>query len=329
MDTKKCQKMPKKYYCEICDFVCSKESNYSSHAITPKHLKNTQKDTKDTKKDTKKCQKMPKKNETYLCACGKIYKYHSGLWRHKNKSNCDYMNDFVNNCDDNVGDNDDNDDNDNGDNKKDEIKILTNLVIEIVKSNSDLHKQMIDVCKNTIITNSNSNTTINNSNNNSNNKIFNLQLFLNEKCKNAMNLSDFIDSIKLQMSDLENIGKVGYTEGMYNIIFNEITDIELFNRPFHCSDLKREIFYIKNENKWEKEDGGNNHLKNAIRSIEKKNFKLLNEWAEQHPKINDYNSSDGDKYLKLMSHATSGDIEHMNKVIKKLAKNITIDKNNL
>ena len=315
--------MPKNaeiFFCKNCDFKCCKKSNYTKHLDTRKH-----------KILTNPNKKMPKNAENnYYCKCGKNYKHSSSLSAHKNKclyKECISINN-INNINNPI---------------TDEANIieaniiennnLTKIVFELITNNKELQKQQHEFQeKMREMYNANANTNIisnNNSNNNSNNKTFNLQIFLNEQCKNAMNLSDFIDSIKLQMSDLESIGTLGYTEGMHNIIFKEFIDIELFNRPFHCSDLKREIIYIKNDNKWEKEDPENKKLKNAIRTIEKKNFKLLNEWAEQHPKINDYNSPDGDKYLKLLNHATSGDNDHMNKVIKKLVKNITIDKNEL
>jgi hypothetical protein len=319
MFTKKTPKNAKLYECKKCNFNCSKKSDWDRHIFTRKHI--------NTYTYLQKNAINPSK--IYICKnCDKAYSFRQSLYTHNKKcilpknillneqKKIDEMGEIgeIGEIVEMVETN----------NEKHEIKILTNLVMQLVKSNSELKDGLMNNNASLI----NYSTIINNnSNTNSNNKTFNLQIFLNEQCKNAMNLSDFIESIKLQMSDLENIGTLGYTEGMNNIIFKEITDIDIFNRPFHCSDLKREIIYIKEGNKWEKEDSENKKLKNAIRSIEKKNFKLLNEWADQHPKINDYNSPDGDKYLKLLHHATSGDNEHMNKVIKKLAKNITIDKN--
>jgi hypothetical protein len=300
------EKTPKKrhiFNCEMCVFISNKKSEWNRHITTQKHFVN---------KNGVFVNNVNGKNavnDGFVCGkCNKKYKCRSGLWRHNKICNDNkiYDKEIINANDS-------------------EIKLITNLVMEIVKNNNETQKQMIEMCKNNNNNNNNNNT--NNIITNSNNKTFNLQIFLNEQCKNAMNLSDFIASIKLQMSDLESLGTLGYTEGMHTIIFKEFIDIELFNRPFHCSDLKREIIYIKDGDKWEKEDPENKKLKNAIRSIEKKNFKLLNEWAEQHPKINDCNSPDGDKYLKLLNHATSGDNDHMNKVIKKLVKNIIIDKN--
>jgi hypothetical protein len=209
----------------------------------------------------------------------------------------------------------------NNNNSEGEIQLLTNLVLDIVKSNKELQKQMIDLCKN-----SNNNNTTNHINNNSNNKTFNLQFFLNEQCKDAMNMSEFIASIQLQISDLENVGKLGYTEGIYKIIQNEIVDMETFKRPIHCSDLKRETLYIKDENKWEKEGPDNKKMKNALRHIEQKNLKMLNEWQLKHPHFKECTSPENDTYLQIVSQATNGTPENMNKVIKKVLKNIVIEK---
>ena len=325
MVTEKNAENAEKYICKKCDFKCSKKSNYTKHELTRKHINIEKGDTANKKK----CRNN---NVIYCQKCNKIYKSRNGLWKHS--KNCGYTTSIHINLlkDDINNDNNDNNDNNYNYNYNDneilmkENNNFKNIILDMVKNNQELQKQMLEVCKkNNNISNSNNNNSNNSSN--SNNKTFNLQIFLNEQCKNAMNLTDFIDSIKLQMSDLENIGTLGYTEGINNIIFKEIIDIDIFSRPFHCSDLKREIIYIKDDNKWEKEDPENKKLKNAIRGIEKKNFKLLNEWAEQHPKMNDYNSPESDKYVKLLNHSTSGDNEHMNKVIKKLVKNITIDKN--
>jgi len=120
--------------------------------------------------------------------------------------------------------------------------------------------------------------------------------------------------------------KLGYTDCMFNNIFGNMNILDICSRPFHCSDLKREIMYVKNNDVWEKEDAEHSKLKNAIRTIEKKNFKLLNDWTNKHPTFKDYDSPYNDKYLKIVGQTMSGDKEHMNKVIRKLAKSCVIDK---
>jgi hypothetical protein len=295
MFNKKAPKTAKTYDCSNCQFICCKQSDWSRHLTTQKHIKNTNL--------THIEHPLTKKTAVYLCEkCNKPYQSRVGLWYHHKK--CIEL---------------------NKDEKEiksaNEVKILTNLVLEMVKSNTALQQQMLELCKNT------NNNTINNNTINSNNKTFNLQLFLNEECKDAMNMSEFIASIQLQISDLENMGKLGYTEGMYNIIMNEIVDMETFKRPIHCSDLKRETLYIKEENKWEKEGPDNKKMKNALRHIEQKNFKLLNEWQAKHPHFKECSSSENDTYLQIVSNATNGTPENMNKVIKKMMKKVVIEKN--
>jgi uncharacterized protein YxeA len=179
---------------------------------------------------------------------------------------------------------------------------------------------MIDVCKT-------SNSVVNtNSHNTTNNKIFNLQVFLNEECKDAMNMSDFINSIEIKISDLVNIGKLGYVEGMSNIIIKQLNDTDINKRPVHCSDAKRETLYIKEENKWEKETQETKQMLTAVRGVNKKNYQLLNKWKETHPKCMDSKSNQSDEYMKVVSKVMDGDVENINKVIKKVAKEVVIEK---
>ena len=166
----------------------------------------------------------------------------------------------------------------------------------------------------------------NNVNTTTNNKIFNLQFFLNEECKDAMNMSEFINSIQLKISDLENIGKNGYVEGMSNIIIKQLNDTDMYKRPVHCSDAKRETLYVKEENKWEKETQETKQMLTAVRGVNKKNFQLLTTWKETHPKCMDSKSNQSDEYMKVVSKVMDGDVENINKVIKKVAKEVVIEK---
>ena len=156
-----------------------------------------------------------------------------------------------------------------------------------------------------------------------------MNFFLNEQCKNAMNLSDFMESIQLSLEDLENMEKLGYVECMFKNIFGDMEFISIFDRPFHCSDFKRGIIYIKENGVWEKEDAGYTRLINAIRIVEKKNFKLLKEWAEKHPSFSDYNSPDNDKYVKIFGETMNGDKHNLSKLIRKMSKECVINKSNL
>ena len=210
--------------------------------------------------------------------------------------------------------------------EKSEMKTLTNLVLELVRNNTELQKQnqefqiqVMDICKNSSITNI--------SNNNSHNKTFNLQVFLNEECKDAMNLSEFIESIHLKLPDLLNIGKMGYTEGISKIILKELSETAQNKRPVHCSDVKRETMYVKQENKWEKEGPENIRIKNAIKNIEQKNIALLmNEWKAEHPDHMKSESSENDEYLRVVNQITSGSEDNLNKFVRRIANDVMINK---
>lgn len=166
-------------------------------------------------------------------------------------------------------------------------------------------------------------------NNNSNNKTFNLNLFLNEFCKNAMNFGEFIDSIQMQLTDLERFGEVGYVEGISSIITNQLKALDITKRPLHCTDRKRETIYIKENNQWEKEDDNKTHLKRAIQKIENKNLKLLPQYREKHPEYGNATHPISDRYNKMVVEAMGGigktdDAEH--RIIKNIAKNVVVDK---
>ena len=221
------------------------------------------------------------------------------------------------------------------DTSSNEIKVLTNLVLEMVqsnkelqKTNGELQKQLVDVCKNTNITNMN----INNSNSNNNNKTFNLQFFLNEQCKDAMNISDFANSFELELSDLESVGDLGYVEGITKIFLDKLNSMDIYKRPIHCSDAKREILYVKDDNKWEREERNNPKIRYAIKTISFRNMKLAVLWSETYPESKDCDSRVNERYMKLIKESTGGSgeiIENENKIIRRIAKEIVIDKSNL
>lgn len=307
MMTKKVAKVAKDYECKSCDYSTCKKNNFNKHLQTSKHLSNTSSYTKYKPKD-------------YICkTCNKIYKSRHGLWNHKKKCMFKDKNIIV-------------------DQSSNEINTMTGLMIEIVKSNNeiqkqnsdlqkqniDLQKQVLEICQKmqqpTITTNSN-NT------NNSHNKTFNLHFFLNEECKDAMNMSEFIESIKLKISDLENIGKVGYIEGMSNIIIEKLNDTDINKRPVHCSDLKRETIYIKEENKWEKDTEDAKKMVKAVREVNRKNYNLLANWKDTHPSCTDSSSKQSEEYTILVGEVVmDNDETNVKKVIKKVAKQIVIDK---
>jgi hypothetical protein len=314
------EKMPDKcatFICETCDFKCSKKSNYKKHISTSKH-----------KNLTNPNNLMPKNaNSFFSCNnCKKIYKHSSTLSNHKKvcivttqEINQTIIDESISNAS-------------ISDASSNIIQLLLkensdfkNIIMEVIKSNTELQKQnqdiqkhMVDVCQKI------QPGTVNNTN--SHNKIFNLQFFLNEECKDAMNMSDFINSIQLKISDLENIGKNGYVEGMSNIIIKHLNNTDVNKRPVHCSDAKRETLYIKEENKWEKDTLETKQMFKAVRGVDKKNYQLLTTWKETHPKCMDSKSNQSDDYMKVVSKVMDGDAENINKVIKKLTKEVVINK---
>ncbi len=236
----------------------------------------------------------------HICHCGKKYNSQSGLWKHEQK--CNISKQIINN-----------------ENKGNLMINKDDILIQLLKQNTEL----MEIIKN--------GTCNNNNIINSNNKTFNLQFFLNETCKDAMNISDFIESIKLQVSDLENVGKVGYIEGISNIIIKNLNALDIKQRPVHCADQKREILYVKENNIWEKEDETNKNLRKAIRMIAHKNICMLKSFREKYPDCEDYDSKKNSQYNKIVIEAMGGkgddDYDKNSKIIKKIAKVVGIDKN--
>jgi hypothetical protein len=197
-----------------------------------------------------------------------------------------------------------------------------------MKENTELKHMIIDVCKN--ISNTQNNNSFNHTN--SHNKTFNLQFFLNETCKDAMNIMDFVETVKLKLSDLEKVGEIGYVDGISNIIVENLNALDETKRPVHCTDTKREVLYIKDDNKWEKEDEDKNKLRKVIKKIAYKNQRLLPEFKKEHPDCGKYHSKYSDQYNKLIVESMGGsgnnDIEKEDKIIKKIAKEVTINKSN-
>ena len=235
---------------------------------------------------------------SFVCKnCQKIYKDRSGLWRHKQKCSVPFAQPCVN----------------------DKTIDLTNLVLEMVKQNQELQRHIIKICETGIIQNSQIN---------SNNKTFNLNLFLNEQCKDAMNLTEFVDSLHLQLTDLEKVGELGYVNGLSNIIIDNLKSMELHKRPVHCSDTKRETIYVKDENKWEKENEEKDKLNKAIKNIATKNIRLIPKWRETNPECIHSESNKSDQYNDIIIHSMDTDKSSNQKIITNIAKEIKIDKEN-
>ena len=312
-------KMLYKYQCDECDYVCCKKYNWEKHLATAKHIKVTNGDVLVANDDNLVAKSGKKLHvqtteSKYLCEyCKKNYSSRNGLWKHKKICNMSHCKEIIENEQEktNVSD----------------ISNLTSLICDLVKTNSDIHKSVMELCKNGINNNNNNN---NNNITNSNNKTFNLQVFLNETCKDAMNISDFVESVKLQVSDLENVGKVGYIEGISNIIIKNLKALEVEKRPVHCADKKREVMYVKDENIWEKEDENNQKIRKAIRMIAHKNICMFKEYREKYPDCEEYDSKKNSQYNKIIYESMGGkgdnDYEKDTKIIKKIAKVVGIDK---
>jgi hypothetical protein len=293
------------FECEICDFTCSKKSEYKRHVQTIKHVH---------RHDGNKMETL----ETNLaphctCNCGKKYSSRTGLWKHKKK--CE-----TNSICDNVCNNID----------ITNVQMLTHMVFEVVKQNSETQKQNQDLINKLFELSKHSQVTNNTITTNSHNKSFNLQFFLNETCKNAMNITDFINSLQLQLSDLEKVGELGYVEGMSSIILKNLNALDITERPIHCTDKKRETMYIKDEDKWEKEDEKKTKMHKMIRKVANKNIDLISDFKALHPDWKKYNSKYADQINKIIieSMGGPGDNEYQNedKVIKRIAKEVLVNK---
>jgi len=305
-DTKKTSKNIQIFSCEICDFTCSKRGDYNRHLTRPKHVENSKMVQNDTKKTSKNILE-------YSCKCGNIYKHHSGLYRHKKI--CKLLEKSINNIIEKESNilYDSNSD-------KDLIIMLIKQNAELVKETNDFKSMMLEVIKN---------GTHNTTHTNSHNKSFNLQFFLNETCKNAMNITEFVDSLKLQLSDLERVGELGYIEGISSIIVKNLKEMDVTQRPVHCTDKKRETIYIKDENKWEK-DEENKKMHKLVKRVADKNARLLPKFKERYPDYNKASSRISDKYNKIIIESMGGagdnDFEKEEKIIKKVSKEITLNK---
>jgi hypothetical protein len=307
MLTESCLKVAPRFNCINCDYFTDKKSSYEKHLLTSKHIKLTNVNTFSNKS----CPKMIDVNKIFNCKlCDKEFTSRVGLWKHNKKCNGSHLN---------VTNEDNNSDITN-------LTNLTSLICELVKSNTDIHKSVIELCKNGTHNNNSGNTNIINSHN----KTFNLQVFLNETCKDAMNISDFVESLQLQVSDLENVGKVGYIEGISNIIIKNLNALEVNKRPVHCADQKREVMYVKEDNVWEKEDEGNKRLRKAIRNIAHKNICMFKAYREKYPDCEEYDSKKNSQYNIIIYESMGGkgdnDYEKDTKIIKKIAKVVGIDK---
>jgi hypothetical protein len=308
----KIPKNPTEFICENCNYISSSKKDFNKHLKTKKHIVNS-KQLNDADKINKNPISSPyqQPGKIYECSCGKIYNDNSGLWRHKKKCNKQFS--------ENNSENNDN-------------KSLTDkdLILMLINENKEFKQIILDQNK-TILELSKNNTNITNNTNNSHNKTFNMQIFLNEECKDALNINEFVSSIKVQLEDLETTGRLGYVEGVSRIINKNLNELDQTKRPIHCSDVKREVLYIKNDNQWVKENETKPILTKAIKQIASENIKQISEWRKKYPDCTDPESRKNDLYLNIVSNAMSGStaeeqITNYEKIITKVAKEVTIEK---
>ena len=290
-----------KYDCKICDFNTCKKTDYNRHLKTKKHLDLHLADIG---------LQISNKNENYSneCSCGKSFKHRQSLYKHKKKCKKGILSidDFPENMTD------------------------KELIMFLLKENKEFKELIIDQSNKMYEIASKPSTAVINTNCHNKNQ-FNLNVFLNEKCKNAMNMSDFLDTIKIGDDDFENIGKLGYVQGISNIFIKGLKNLDETVRPIHCSDIKREILYIKDNDVWDKDE--NKHkIRNVIALIAHKNFKYIPAWKEAHPSASDVTTKKNDEYMRIANQVTTAitpdDDAGINKIIRNVANKVIIDKDN-
>ena len=299
------EKNDKKFECSFCYFKCSYLSDWTRHISTRKHKLSNNGNKMETNNE--------KKHIFYECNCGKKYTTNSGLWKHK--KNCKPQN-----CDDDFT-------NKTLEKLPKDFKITPQMFYDLLKQNNELQKNLIALAQDK------GPTTITNCGNNNNNKTFNLQIYLNETCKDALNISDFVSQLQVEIKDLEETGRLGYAEGISKIFINGLKQMNVTDRPIHCSDVKRETLYIKDADQWHKEDNNKSILTNAIKHVAHKNMKNISEWTKIHPDYNNSKSKENDRYLKIVSESMSGSTKeeaekNYEKIIKNVIKETVIDKSN-
>ena len=283
------------FTCNVCNYSTCRKYNLELHNDSIKHKTNILATNDDNN--------LVKVSKNYSCEnCNKNFGDRSGLWRHKKKCNShgdasEKMYDTNIVCD-------------------------KELIMTLIKQNAEL----LEIIKN----GTNNNSHNNNNNTNSLNKTFNLQFFLNETCKDAMNISEFIENISLQLSDLESIGKLGYVEGVSNIIIKNLNALEVTQRPLHCTDKKREIVYVKDDDEWQKEEENKKRIKQVISNVVSKNMKLLPEYENKYPECMNPESKKSDQYNKIIMETMGGGMDvadkNKDKIIKKVTKSVIIEK---
>jgi len=324
------KKGPQSFNCEMCNLVCSKKSKYDRHLLTTKHINTTRINTTNI---------QPKKGPLQIkCECGKKYTHRASLFNHKKK--CKYT-------------------------RYEKIMEVTvidepisqdNIVKNLMKQNEQLHKMIINRdeeqkkrdeeqkkrdehnmnnienlskqisnISSNVTTNNNTNNTTNNTTNNK----FNLNFFLNTQCKDAMSIQSFMENLQLGCKELEHMGDVGYLNGMIDIFNNTLGNMDIYKRPLHCTDLKREVLYFKQGTDWEKDSDDKQHLKKLIKNVETKNYHNLQDWQKDHPDSRECDTRENQHYMKIATEALGGadfnkDSIYLSKIMKHILKDVIV-----
>jgi hypothetical protein len=312
METISEQEFTPKFVCNICDFKSSNKKDYNKHILTKKHSKLI------NNIDDKTIISKP-----FCCnICNKLYNSRTGLWKHKKI--CKEQQIILNTQEE----------------ETDITATDAKLVFELLKQNNEFKElimnqtnqmmtQIMELAKN----NSTTNNIVNgNVNNNTQNTQFNIQMYLNETCKNAMTIDEFLDYLQPTLEELEDTARLGYVEGITRIIMRGLKDLEEELRPFHCSDLKRESLFVKNpDGEWEKETDEKPLMLKFVKAVARKNFNNVNEWRKLHPNCRYHDSKSNDMFNQIMLNSTSGRTEEeqmasYKKIIKNIVKESVIDK---
>jgi hypothetical protein len=313
---KKTRKNEEEYYCNICDFKCSYLSDFKRHKTTAKHKKLTNTDKKNEKK-------RATINE-FICNCGKIYKHRQSLFTHQRK--CKYVKDEITEKEEVHEVSEPTLRNEIKKEVEKEYNMRTEIRTEIENEYKGLLKEALDTMQSQQKQINEMVPLIGNNNNNTINNNFNLQFYLNNDCKDALNLTDFIDSLRVQLEDLEYTTDNGHIKGITNIFRTALCNMEETKRPLHCTDLKREVLYIKDNDEWHK-DENKEALSAAVNKVVDKNIENQIEWMDNHPEILTPGSKDSSRYVKMMTESLGkGDETEQHKIMKNIMKEVTINK---
>jgi len=296
------------FYCKSCEYSCSKQSEFNKHIVTAKH--------KMVVNGSKKISKISKTNNNeYECVCGKTYKYDSGYYRHKKV--CRSTNIQV----------------DSNTHVKEHVDDSANntmtTMMELIRQNQEFKELIVEQNKH-LLELSQKPTTTNNTINNNNQK-FNLNFFLNEQCKDAINMSEFLENMTLDIEDLTETGRLGYVGGISRIFINKLREMDTYKRPLHCTDLKRETLYIRENDEWFKENDSKKKFNDIIAHVANKNCKTIKQWTEEHPNYNKVDTQENIEYVMLCQAMLGGfgeqeNRQHRDRIVRNLIKEVIVNK---